>query len=71
MIDVDRPGTFSTDALEKHIEAMLAECGPPEKANVSFGVNTERWRLLEAAVREYLRIVRNGRGARAASEACN
>ena len=61
MIDVSQPGTFSTLALEEHIDAMLVECGPPENANASFGVNTERWRLLEAAVREYMRITRNAR----------
>lgn len=63
MIDVDQPGTFSTAALEEHIEALLDECGPGDaQVGASFGVNTERWWLLDVAVREYMRIVRNGRG---------
>lgn len=66
MIDVDQPGTFSTPALEAHIEALLDEIGPGDgQVGASFGVNTARWRLLDAAVREYLRIVRNGKGRQA------
>lgn len=56
---------ISTENLEQRIEALLAEIAPhPAHKSESFGVNAETWRHLDAAVREYVRIVRNGRGAK-------
>jgi hypothetical protein len=59
---------ISTVNLELRIEALLDEIAPKstEYQAASFGVNAETWRHLDEAVREYLRLGRNGRGA-----ACN
>ena len=59
----DKPGTFTTEALEEHIEWLLRVIGPhPSHVSASFGVNVERWGTLEKCVLEYIRVHRNVRG---------
>lgn len=55
---------ISTARLEERIEHFLQEMTPrADNGSASFGVNAEEWRLLSAAVTEYIRICRNGRNA--------